>query len=608
MLDASSGGMRALDRLIPMPRLLERDFADLAADPARVWQVARHLDLARSPFVRALFAVRTVPARIAGTAPGPAELKVDDLRSSPERPGFQILDEDPPREFTVGAVGKVWHLDIPFVHVADAEAFASFAGPDEVKVAWALRVEPRGGHDTRLTMELRVDATDDAAWRKFQRYFAVIGPASRFIRHSLLNALSTELGTPASRENARPLPGDDLLPDAEGQVTHGVTIDASPEAVWPWLIQMGCRRAGFYSYDRLDNGGVPSAREVHPELQFIKVGDVLPATPGSDDGFEVLRLDPGRALVLGGLFDVAEGKQRPFAAARPPRYWHVTWAFALEPLDGHTTRLHVRARAAIPPGGGIRLAWMHPVHSFMEHAQLRHIKARAEGRLSQDTARDVLSGLAGAGAMVFAMLTPFLRDARSHWGLDSAIVESSFPGDALVPAPQWGWTHGIEIDAPAEAVWPWVAQIGADRGGFYSHQWLENVVGCDVRNAESVHPEWAAREGSGLLLHPGAPPLSIVEVVPGRFLLAYGAPDEAARAAGRPWLATSWLFAVDPIGPARSRFISRFRVAHSPELTTRLEFGPALVAPIGFVMDRRMLLGVKERAERARHAALAHAG
>ena len=76
----------------------------------------------------------------------------------------------------------------------------------------------------------------------------------------------------------RPLPSDELLPDANGQLTHGVTIAAPPEAIWPWLVQMGCRRAGYYSVDTLDNAGARSAREIHPELLHIAVGDILPAT------------------------------------------------------------------------------------------------------------------------------------------------------------------------------------------------------------------------------------------------------------------------------------------------------------------------------------------
>ncbi len=99
-------------------------------------------------------------------------------------------------------------------------------------------------------------------------------------------------------------------------------------------------------------------------------------------------------------------------------------------------------------------------------------------------------------------------------------------------------------------MWPWVAQIGADRAGFYSYAALENLVGCGVRNAERIHPEWQEREGTTLVLHPKAPPLSIVEARPGGHLVAFGPPDEEARAAGRPWIAASWLLMV---APARRR-------------------------------------------------------
>jgi hypothetical protein len=588
-----------LDQLVPTPRLLELDQADVAATPEHVWELLRHGDLGRSPLIRALFGVRTLPDRLRGEHPDTA-VCIDALRSSADRPGFQVLLEDPPRAFAVGAIGKVWEPKIPFVHVASASAFAAFREPGFAKVAWSLRVTPLGDRDSRVEFELRVDATDDDSWRRFQRYFRVIGPASHFIRRTVLGWLERELGTPDSKEGARPLPGDELLPDAVAQITQSITIAAAPERIWPWLLQLGCRRAGFYSVDWLDNGGARSARELHPEWAALVPGQRIPATPESDDGFEVLRVDAPRALVLGGLYSADEGRQLAFTDPRPEQFWQVTWAFVLEPLDQGTTRLHVRARAAHSPNERLHLAWIQPVHRFMQRAMLKHLALRVEGRLPRDDARDVLSGIGGAGLMLAALVTPFLRSARSHWGLDEEAARRTLPGDDLVAIPRWSWTHGVEIDASAAEVWPWVAQIGAERAGFYSYQWLENLVGCNVQNAERVHAEWALKVGDEVILHadPAAPRLRVVAAEPGRYFVAHGAPDTEAQRRGEPWSAASWLFLVEPLSADRCRFISRFRAASSDDLLTRLSFGPALLEPVGFAMDRRMLLGVKERAER----------
>jgi hypothetical protein len=212
-------------------------------------------------------------------------------------------------------------------------------------------------------------------------------------------------------------------------------------------------------------------------------------------------------------------------------------------------------------------------------------------------ARDVLEGLGGAGVIAGALATPGRRARRARWGVGATVAARGFPGDDLVPAPRSRWTHGVEIDAPAEEVWPWVAQVGAGRGGFYSYEWLENLVGCRLRNADAVHPEWEVRQGDDLFLHPKQPPpLSVVEVARGRHFVAYAQADRDARAAGKPWMEASWLFLVEPLGPSRSRVISRYRCTFPDRLVTRLAFGAVLEA-IGYAMDRRMLLGIRERAE-----------
>jgi hypothetical protein len=589
---------RMLDQLIPTPRLIELDDAEVAAPPDRVWELLRHGDLGRSPLIRALFAIRTLPERWRGEHPDTG-VRIDDLRSTVERPGFSVLLEEAPREFAVGAIGKVWELEIPFVHVSSPGAFRDFREPGYAKVAWSVRVTPLGDRDSRVDFEVRVDTTDEDSWQRFERYFRVIGPGSHFIRHTVLGWLRRELGTPDAQENERPLPGDELIPDAMAQMTHGITIAARPEQIWPWLLQLGCRRAGFYSIDWLDNGRVRSARELHPEWMHLAPGQVIPATPTGDDGFEVLRVEGPLALVLGGLHDVDEKRQLRFVEARPARFWHVTWAFVLSPIDANTTRLHVRVRAAHSASERLHLAWIRPVHHLMQSAMLKHLAERAEGRLPPDDARDILSGAGGAGIMLAALLTPFLREARSHWGISAEAAARRHPGDDLVVEPRWSWTHAVEIEASSADVWPWVAQIGAERAGFYSYQWLENLVGCGVRNAEQVRPEWQVNVGQELVLHPApeAPRLKVVAVERGRYFVAQGPPDVMAQSQGKPWSSASWLFLVEPLSPHRCRFISRFRAACSDDIVTRLGFGPTLLEPVGFAMDRRMLLGVKERVE-----------
>lgn len=215
------------------------------------------------------------------------------------------------------------------------------------------------------------------------------------------------------------------------------------------------------------------------------------------------------------------------------------------------------------------------------------------------TWRDVLEGAEGAAIMLFDLLTPFLEPRRSHWGLSEEEAERAYPGDERVPEPRWSWTHGVEIDAPPEAVWPWVIQISADRAGFYSYEALENLMGCKLHNADSIHPEWALKVGDALLMHPKVPPLPVVALEPPRYWQCWGAPDERARSEGRPWVTASWLFFLEPLPEGRTRFISRFRSDCSDDLPTRLASDVYPIEALGFAMDRKMLLGVKARAEQA---------
>jgi hypothetical protein len=163
-------------------------------------------------------------------------------------------------------------------------------------------------------------------------------------------------------EVKRPYPGADLIPGGRRSSTMAATIEAEPARVWPWLVQMGYDRAGWYSWDRLDNGGVRSADRIHPEWQHLSVGDYMTAWPGADI-WEVAALEPEHFLGLRARFDL---RGRPFDPAGPwPRFYSDSlWAFLLEELPEERTRLVVSGYWTVRP------AWLRPVFSavFLEPA------------------------------------------------------------------------------------------------------------------------------------------------------------------------------------------------------------------------------------------------
>jgi hypothetical protein len=145
----------ALARLMPGAHLVEVSGRDVAADPARAWEHVRHEDLGGPRLVRALFGLRALPDILSGRDRTALRMRIDQLVSTPAAPGFGVLIDEPPREVVVGAIGKVWRPSIPFAHVGDAEAFAAFATPGYVRIAWALRIAPRPGGGARVEVEVR---------------------------------------------------------------------------------------------------------------------------------------------------------------------------------------------------------------------------------------------------------------------------------------------------------------------------------------------------------------------------------------------------------------------------------------------------------------------
>lgn len=354
---------------MPSPRHAETIRIFVKANPETTWETVRHFDMATVPWVRALFRLRTLTDILHSEGHNVsrhASIGVDQIAENNK--GFKILSEKPGNEVVVGAIGKFWHLNIPFMEIAP-ENFSVYQEPGWGQVAWALNVDPYLGGST-VSIEVRITATDRKSWRRLWRYYQLIGPFSYQIRCSMMKHLQHELGkADLPDDRLIELPGDDIIPGALFSETDHINIEAPADIVWHYLMQLGCDRAGWYSIDLLDHGGVPSTDHLVAGWDTRKPGDRLAATPKLDSFFEVYKVAIKDHFVIGGHGERFGG---PFI---------VTWAFVLEPITAYATRLIVRTRMTALPKwaewfmGNIIYP---PVHGLMETVQLRTIKRYAE--------------------------------------------------------------------------------------------------------------------------------------------------------------------------------------------------------------------------------------
>ena len=131
-------------------------------------------------------------------------------------------------------------------------------------------------------------------------------------------------------EVTRPMPGDWIVRDATFNATRAVTIDARPDQVWPWIVQMGTGRGGFYGYDWIDRAGLASAEDILPQYQSPEAGDVVPSSTDARTGYLVKGFQPNHYMLW---------------LARTPR---LTWCWELRPIGPDRTRLVTRVRFRHP--------------------------------------------------------------------------------------------------------------------------------------------------------------------------------------------------------------------------------------------------------------------
>jgi len=209
-----------------------------------------------------------------------------------------------------------------------------------------------------------------------------VGIAGAAVAYAGLHWLGRTSGTTVA-ERRLAAPGDDLVESPLVVTDHAVTVDAPPGAVWPWLVQMGWGRAGWYTARWVDraffpaNG--PSADRIHEEWQDLAVGDrVLDGAPETECGFVVRALEPDRHLVLHSTEHLPPQFRDRFGA-----WIDWSWAFVLSDLGDGRTRFHFRTRARLGPPWLAAAYWLVlvPADHVMARQMLAGVRRRAEGRL-----------------------------------------------------------------------------------------------------------------------------------------------------------------------------------------------------------------------------------
>ncbi|MEZ0090916.1 hypothetical protein [Streptacidiphilus sp. EB129] len=194
-------------------------------------------------------------------------------------------------------------------------------------------------------------------------------------------------------------------------------------------------------------------------------------------------------------------------------------------------------------------------------------------------------GLAAAVAAVAGY--PLLwRNACLSWGASAVEVCREMPGDALLPGARLVSTRAVTVDAPASAVWPWLVQMGPGRGGAYTYDWIENLFGLDMHSADRILPEFQdLKLGDTMTLGDRGPVMEVAELAAERALVL--------RSQDGNWV---WAFGLHPLG-RNTRLVSRNRIEQPGASPAARLLTLYVMEPGSLLMERKMLLGIKRRAE-----------
>jgi hypothetical protein len=216
---------------------------------------------------------------------------------------------------------------------------------------------------------------------------------------------------------------------------------------------------------------------------------------------------------------------------------------------------------------------------------------------------------AASGAAGVALYKFVLRPWHLSWGATDEETLRSLPGDEIILNPRINATHALTIDAPPQAIWPWLVQMGQGRGGMYTYDWIENLMGLNMKSTDRILPEYQYLQvGDIVPFEPGGNGPPVVQIEPDRALVLGAKADAQSEGPFKlndpdpnAYFAISWLFFLNRMGEDRTRLIERFRLDWYPPNLKNAIYMYAFLEPGAFLMERGMLLGIKRRAE-AYHA------
>lgn len=207
----------------------------------------------------------------------------------------------------------------------------------------------------------------------------------------------------------------------------------------------------------------------------------------------------------------------------------------------------------------------------------------------------LLRRAASVGALLPWAYLLIVRPWHLRWGAKDEETRKALPGDELVSHPVAQMTRALTIDAPAGEIWPWMIQMGAGRGGLYSYDWLENLAGLGIHSTDRIIPELQdLKEGDVFPLDaPSGTGPTVAELVPERAIALHLTDPRTGRSI------LSWVYTLHPVDEDTTRMIFRFKLGAAPRWVWALAY-PLLVEIPHFVMERKMMLGIKERVEAPR--------